>query len=347
MDEPILELEDVSRRYGATLAVDSAAMALRAGRIACLLGPSGCGKSTLLRMIAGLEPVDAGRISIAGAVASEVGTLVAPERRGVGLVFQDNALFPHLDVRSNVGFGLAGMPRAARDERVERLLDQFHIGHLAPRWPHMLSGGEQQRVAIARALAREPALLLLDEPFSGLDGSLRQSVREALIADLRAAGATVLIVTHDPQEAMALADDLMLMAGGRLLQTGTPEECYRRPVSATAARLLGDVIALEGQVAAGAIRTVLGDAPAPGLAEGAAVLLLRPEHVRIAAEGAEGTITAARFAGDTMRVEIDLAGTKVALRLTGEPPAAGTRVRLVFDPAAAQVLASGARDPGG
>ena len=190
--EPILTLAGVSRRYGKAVAVDQASLTLKAGRIACLLGPSGCGKSTLLRLIAGLEPVDGGEVRIAGQTVSTPAAMTPPERRGVGLVFQDNALFPHLDVTGNVGFGLSALTAPKRAERVSRLLDQFHIAHLARSFPHMLSGGEQQRVAIARALAREPALLLLDEPFSGLDGHLRETVRAALLGDLRAAGASVL-----------------------------------------------------------------------------------------------------------------------------------------------------------
>jgi iron(III) transport system ATP-binding protein len=336
--DPILELSAVTRRYGTVAAVDAAGFALHRGRIACLLGPSGCGKSTLLRMIAGLEPVDEGTIRIAGQVVSAPGNQAEPEQRGVGLVFQDNALFPHLDVRGNVGFGLGGMPRAQRHAQVTRLLDQFHIAHLAKSWPHMLSGGEQQRVAIARALAREPALLLLDEPFSGLDGSLRASVRDALLADLRRAGATVLVVTHDPDEAMAIADDLVLMAGGRVLQTGSPDECYRRPVSATAAYLLGEMVLLPGQVAAGQARTALGTHPAPGLPDGPALIGLRPEALSLAPDGVPATVREVRFAGHGHRLRLDLGGTEVTLRLTGTPPAVGETAGVGHDPAAVQVF---------
>ncbi|NCU12562.1 MAG: ABC transporter ATP-binding protein, partial [Sphingomonadaceae bacterium] len=283
--EPILTLAGVSRRYGKAVAVDQASLTLKAGRIACLLGPSGCGKSTLLRMIAGLEPVDGGEVRIAGQTVSTPAAMTPPERRGVGLVFQDNALFPHLDVTGNVGFGLSALTAPERAERVSRLLDQFHIAHLARSFPHMLSGGEQQRVAIARALAREPALLLLDEPFSGLDGHLRETVRAALLGDLRAAGASVLVVTHDPEEAMGIADDLVLMADGRILQTGSPADCYRRPVSPQAARLLGEMILLPGEVRGGAIATALGTLAAPGLPDGPARLGLRPEALRPDAAG--------------------------------------------------------------
>ncbi|MBN8483633.1 MAG: ABC transporter ATP-binding protein [Sphingomonadales bacterium] len=330
--EPILALEGVTRRYGPAVAVDRASLTLHAGRIACLLGPSGCGKSTLLRMIAGLEPVDGGEVRIAGQSVSTPGTMIAPERRGVGLVFQDNALFPHLDVTGNIGFGLSALPAAERAQRVDRLLEQFHIAHLARSFPHMLSGGEQQRVAIARALAREPALLLLDEPFSGLDGHLRETVRASLLGDLRAAGGSVLVVTHDPDEAMGIADDLVLMAAGQILQTGTPADCYRRPVSSAAARLLGEMILLPGEVRAGTITSALGAMPAPGLPDGFAQLGLRPEALRAGGAGAAASLLEQRFVGNGWRVTVDLAGTPVTLRL---PDPVDGEVRLGFDPAAA------------
>lgn len=335
ISEPILTLTGVTRRYGKAVAVDGASLTLAPGRIACLLGPSGCGKSTLLRMIAGLEPVDGGDLRIAGETVSTPAAMTPPEQRGVGLVFQDNALFPHLDVTGNVGFGLSALPPAARAERTRRLLDQFHIAHLARSFPHMLSGGEQQRVAIARALAREPALLLLDEPFSGLDGHLRETVRSALLGDLRAAGASVLVVTHDPEEAMGIADDLVLMAAGRILQTGTPADCYRRPVSAEAARLLGEMILLPGDVRGGTITTALGTMPAPGLPDGPARLGLRPEALRPGGACAAASVLEQRFIGSGWRVTLDLAGTPVTLRL---PEPVDGAVRLGFDPAAASLF---------
>ena len=337
--EPILQLTGVTRRYGNRTAVASASFALHEGRTACLLGPSGCGKSTALRMIAGLEPVDEGEIRIAGREVSAPGRAVAPEDRGVGLVFQDNALFPHLSVSGNVGFGLRHLPRAAREAQVTRLLEQMQVGHLADAWPHQLSGGEQQRVAIARALAREPALLLLDEPFSGLDGMLRESVREALLADLRRTGTTVLIVTHDPAEAMAIADDLILMAGGEVLQVGSPEQCYRHPVSATAARLLGEIVLIPGEVQDGRLDCALGMLPASGWPDGPAQLGIRPEALHLAREGAPATVRNARFAGGDTRLTLDLGGLPLSLRVAGPAPQAGETVFVSFDAAAARILA--------
>ncbi|MDZ3832674.1 MAG: ABC transporter ATP-binding protein [Sphingopyxis sp.] len=327
---PILELLQVTRVHGARTTVEGASFALMPGRIACLLGPSGCGKSTLLRMIAGLEPVNAGEIRVHGAPLSSPDRTVAPEDRGVGLVFQDNALFPHLNVSDNIGFGLAGMSAEVRCERVATLLDRFYIAHLARAWPHTLSGGEQQRVAIARALAREPSLLLLDEPFSGLDGQLRNDVRRSLLADLRDAGATVLIVTHDPEEAMMIADDLILMSDGRILQSGAPNDCYARPVSVAAARLLGDAIVVPATISDGTAQTPLGPVPAPGHPDGPAELAVRPEKLYFAAEGAAAEILSGRCIGNGWLIDLVVGDTQLTLR-TAAPPPPGKTASLAID----------------
>ncbi len=333
-DDPVLELCDVVRAYPGRTAVDDASFVLQPGGITCLLGPSGCGKSTLLRLIAGLEPVDAGEVRIRGQLVAAPGMTAAPEHRGVGLVFQDNALFPHLDVSANVGFGLTGMAPGARRARVAALLDRFHIAHLAAAWPHMLSGGEQQRVAIARALAREPSLLLLDEPFSGLDSHLRGAVRDALLADLRAAGTSVLIVTHDPEEAMMIADNLVLMAAGRILQTGRPEDCYHRPVSIAAARLLGDIAVIDAVVTNGIADTVLGAVQAVGIADGAAKIAVRPDAIVAGSTGVAATVSATRFAGHYYIVEAFAADQYFTFQLPGTPPAIGDPVTLALRPGA-------------
>ncbi len=332
MVSPVLALRGVSRLYGGRPAVAEAGFDLHAGRIACLLGPSGCGKSTLLRLIAGLEPVDAGEIRIGGARMSAVGATVPPEDRGAGLVFQDFALFPHLSVADNIGFGLKSLPSARRDGRVAALLRRFHLEPLASAWPHRLSGGEQQRVAIARALARSPAILLLDEPFSGLDGHLRAAVRQSVLADLRAAGAAVLIVTHDPEEAMLMADDLLLMAGGRILQTGSPESCYLRPVSLAAARLLGEAATLSARVERGVAHTAFGALPAPHLPDGAACAMARPEAPRIGDTGVAAEVSDLRFAGTFHRVTLSSAGATLTALTTGPAPPIGSQVRVTLDP---------------
>jgi iron(III) transport system ATP-binding protein len=341
----VLSVSGVSRRYGSVSAVDKADLELGEGRIACLLGPSGSGKSSLLRMIAGLEPVDAGQIHVAGTCLSAPGRTVPPEQRGVGLVFQDNALFPHLDVARNVAFGIAHLPVAERRERVARLLDQFHVAHLSAAFPHMLSGGEQQRVAIARAMARSPALLLLDEPFSGLDGDLRDRVRDALLADLRGSGATVLVVTHDPAEAMLIADDLVLMAGGRILQSGSPDTCYGEPVSVTAARLLGEVATMPGMISDGMIHTPLGAFTAPGLAAGEGIILLRPHRLRLAGEGSPAQVETVRFAGDCWLVTVLVDRHPLTLRVAGPPPHKGEPIFVAVDAAAIRVFAHGGARP--
>lgn len=335
---PILELRNLTRRYGSRTVVDAASLELRPGRIACLLGPSGCGKSTLLRMIAGLETPDSGEIRIDGQVAASAAGALPPEVRPVGLVFQDNALFPHLNVEGNVGFGLRGLSRAERMRRVRDLLDQFQIGRLARAWPHSLSGGEQQRVAIARALARAPSLLLLDEPFSSLDGETRKTVRTALLEDLRRLGASVLVVTHDPEEALGIGNDLILMAGGRILQSGEPEAVYRRPVSLVAARLLGEMAAFPAEVVGGRLKSALGEVAAPEAGDGPAWLALRPEALTLGETGAPATVTAARFVGDGHRLSLDVGGVRVEVRRRGEPPAPGTTVKVGFKTSDARIF---------
>jgi iron(III) transport system ATP-binding protein len=311
---PILTLHDVTRRHGGLEIVRRAGLQLHRGRITCLLGPSGCGKSTILRMIAGLEPVDEGEILIHGETVSTPRLTVAPEKRGVGMVFQDNALFPHLNVSENIGFGLQALDAETRRRRVRALLSRFHIEHLERAWPHTLSGGEQQRVAIARALARDPMLLLLDEPFSGLDGHLRAQIRRSMIADLREVGAAVLVVTHDPEEAMAIADDLILMAGGHILQTGDPDDCYENPVSTVAARLLGDAVMLPATVTAGVAETPFGPVPAPGLSDGAADMMVRPEDIVLAREGAPATVVSARKSGRDRVLDLAIGDARFTVR---------------------------------
>lgn len=336
-DSPVISLRHVTRRYDSMLAVDDASFTLEPGKTACLLGPSGSGKSTILRMLAGLESVDSGEIHINGRLMSSPGATTPPEKRGVGLVFQDNALFPHLDVRGNIGFGLQGLSAAQRTVRVSELLEQFHIQHLAKSWPHMLSGGEQQRVAIARALAREPSLLLLDEPFSGLDGVLRESIRDAVLQDLRRAGASVLIVTHDPGEAISISDELILMAGGKILQTGSPQDCYHHPRSIMAARLLGDVLLFEGQVRSGRLETILGVHHAEGLTDGPAQLGIRPEALRLQNLGTAAVVKEVRFAGNSFRLTLEVGNSLIHLNTSNRDYQPGQFAFLNYDRKAAQI----------
>ncbi|MBA4762152.1 MULTISPECIES: ABC transporter ATP-binding protein [unclassified Sphingomonas] len=339
MTHPVLDVRTVSRRYGDRPAVTDASFTLTAGGVACLLGPSGCGKSTLLRMIAGLEPVDGGEIHLGGTIASQPGRAIAPEDRGVGLVFQDFALFPHLNVTDNIGFGLRGRPSAARAERVAAMLARFHIEHLAHAWPHTLSGGEQQRVAIARALARDPALVLLDEPFSGLDGQLRAEVRAAVLADLRATGTSVLIVTHDPREAMQVADHLILMSHGQILQTGSPQDCYRAPVSVGAARLLGDALVFPAQIRAGVTQCVIGTFDAGAQADGPAELMVRPDALALREKSPiRAEVIDTRFSGDATDVTVRIAETRFTLSVRGDAPQSGQQVGIAVDPKRARIF---------
>lgn len=334
-----LSVEGVSRAYGERRAVIEATLTLEAGVITCLLGPSGSGKSTLLRLIAGLEPVDAGVIRAGDEVLSRPGQTAAPERRGMGLVFQDYALFPHLTVLDNVRFGLTALPRAERRTRAMAALKRVGLADRAGDWPHALSGGEQQRVALARSLVREPAAILLDEPFSGLDAHLKAGVRDDLTATLRAEGAAVLIVTHDAAEAMMVADRLVLMEAGRVIQSGEPAECHDRPVSVAAARLLGEVNALPVRVAGGAADTPWGSVQAPGLADGPARLLLRPQDLSLGGDGPEGVATAVRFGGRFSEVGVDLGGQALHMHTPGAGPRPGETVHVRADLARACVVA--------
>jgi iron(III) transport system ATP-binding protein len=285
-----LALEAVSHAYGDLLAVADVTLTVAPGELLCLLGPSGCGKTTLLRVAAGLEPLQAGRIVIGDRVVAEPGRSLPPEQRSVGLVFQDYALFPHLNVLDNVAFGLHRLPRELRRSRALELLERVGLADRAALYPDTLSGGQQQRVALARALAPRPPVMLLDEPFSGLDSRLREQVREETRELLEESGAAVLMVTHDPTEAMALGDRLAIMRDGRLEQIGTPAQVYLQPASAFVAAFLSEVNRLRGTVRAGAAATPFGPVAAPGYQDGQSVeVLVRPEAVRLAPASANGS----------------------------------------------------------
>lgn len=279
---PSLSLDHVSHHYGAKQALNDVSLSVAPGEIVCLVGPSGCGKSTLLRIAAGLETIQQGSVAIAGQTIARPGASLPPERRGIGLVFQDYALFPHLNVLDNVRFGLNRLPAAERDERALAALEQVGMGAFVRAFPHALSGGQQQRVALARAMAPRPAVLLLDEPFSGLDTRLRETVRDETLHVLKRSGAATMIVTHDPEEAMFLADRIALLRDGRLVQVGSPTTLYTRPVDAFAASFFGEVNQLSGQVHQGRVETPVGCLTVPHLDEGVAVdVLIRPEALRL------------------------------------------------------------------
>ncbi len=286
----LLEMRDISHHYPglARPALSQVGLSVAANEVVCLLGPSGCGKSTLLRIAAGLEPVQQGSVRVGEHVVADpaTATWVPPERRNVGLVFQDSALFPHLNVFENVAFGINRMPKEQRRRRAMALLEQLHMGQFAESYPHQLSGGQQQRVALARALAPAPALMLLDEPFSSLDARLRDRIRDDTLHVLKSSGSGTLLVTHDPEEAMFMADRIALMRGGRIIQVGTPEDLYCRPVDPFVVTFFGEVNRLTGRVHGGRISTPLGTVDARGFAEGDAVdVMVRPEALRVVGVG--------------------------------------------------------------
>jgi iron(III) transport system ATP-binding protein len=290
---PALVIDDVSRAYGDVVAARSLALTVRPGELVTLIGPSGCGKSTALRLIAGLERPDSGRILIAGEVVADGSSFRAPEKRRVGLVFQDHALFPHLTVAANVAFGLNRWARADRRARVAEVLELVRLGHLAQRYPHELSGGEQQRVALARALAPRPAVVLLDEPFSSLDENLRAQVRAELVGVLRETGTTALFVTHDQTEALSIGDRVAVMRAGEIEQADTPHRVFEQPATRFVATFMGDADFLRAHVhnalltcEIGAVSTV----PGWDHADADVDVVLRPHEVALAAPGGRGPV---------------------------------------------------------
>jgi iron(III) transport system ATP-binding protein len=324
-----LQLEHVSHHYGTVRALDDVTLAVQSGTLMCLLGPSGCGKTTLLRIVAGLEQLQAGRVSIAGQVVADERGAVPPERRRVGLVFQDYALFPHLDVNGNVAFGL---PRGQdRKRRVVEVLDLVGLQGFGTRMPHQLSGGQQQRVALARALAPRPSLLLLDEPFSNLDAALRARVRADVRRILEAAETTAIFVTHDQEEALSLADEIALMWNGQIVQVGTPDLLYDRPTNLDVATFLGEADVLAGSASGRIVVCELGTLPTTDPAEGDVRVMIRPEAIRLnSAPGGHGLIVGREFYGHDQLVAVRLgSGLVVRARLgPGEPLPSGERVEL-------------------
>ncbi|MCE5974654.1 ABC transporter ATP-binding protein [Sinirhodobacter sp. WL0062] len=312
------------------MVVDDVSFSIPAGQVTCLLGPSGCGKSTTLRIIAGVDMQDAGRIYVDGNLVCDTVFRVPPERRAIGLMFQDFALFPHLSVADNVAFGLKGSKEEKRT-RVTELLDRVRLLKHIDNFPHSLSGGEQQRVALARALAPRPRILLMDEPFSGLDERLRDGIRDETLALLKEEGTAVLLVTHEPHEAMRMADQILLMRGGKIVQRGAPYNLYNAPVDRAAAAFFSDINVLKGRVKGALTATPFGDFLTPGHADGAEIdIVIRPQHLKIdfdrAGRGpnptvqdgtpARGVVERARFMGRESLVEFRMDFDGSILRAT-------------------------------
>ncbi|MEZ5754753.1 MAG: ABC transporter ATP-binding protein [Paracoccaceae bacterium] len=278
---PRLDIRNLTRAFGGRPVVDDVSLTVAAGQVTCLLGPSGCGKSTTLRMIAGVEQPDSGLIRIDGQPVCGAGPTLPPEARSVGLMFQDFALFPHLTVAQNVAFGLTG-DKAARAARVGELLERVNLTGYGPKHPHQLSGGEQQRVALARALAPRPKVMLMDEPFSGLDNRLRDGIRDATLDLLKEAGTAVLLVTHEPDEAMRMADEIALMRSGCIVQRGAPYNIYNAPADKAAAAFFSDINVIRGTSRGALTDTPFGAFLTPGHADGAEVeIVIRPQHLKI------------------------------------------------------------------
>src|SRR5215213_607625 len=322
-----LAFDRVSQVYGSLRALDDVSLSVAAGELVCLLGQSGCGKTTLLRVAAGIESPTQGRILLDRREVTGPKLFLPPEARGIGLMFQDYALFPHLSIIENVTFGLRGL--AARDAEIaaKRALSRVGLERYAADYPHVLSGGEQQRVALARSIAPRPGVLLMDEPFSNLDRRLRDAVRDETVAILHETGATTVVVTHDPEEAMRIADRIVLMRSGSIVQAGTAEELYRRPTDLFAARFLCDFNEIEGLCQGGQVLTPVGIFPAPGLAEGEdAVVCIRPQGVRLKPPGfcLDGRVRSRRFLGEVDLVHVAVQGLDRPLQArVREPDRAG------------------------
>ncbi|MEL6616327.1 MAG: ABC transporter ATP-binding protein [Bacteroidota bacterium] len=333
---------------GALPVVNGLSFEVEDGELLAILGPSGCGKTTALRMIAGFVAPDRGRISLDGRVLADETASVAPEKRDIGFVFQDHALFPHLSVAQNVGFGLRGWSRSDKAARVKEIIGRVGLSGLEDRAPHALSGGQQQRVALARALAPRPRLLLLDEPFSSLDALLRHDMRRALREILHTEGTTAILVTHDQEEALQTADRVAVMQAGRIDQIGTPEAIYATPRTLFVAQFLGQTNLTLAEASGDRAETPFGTLRLHREAEGMVLVALRPEHVAIApeasGEGREGVIVERAYKGHdvTYRVQLPPTGIDCLVHSPEAGFAVGDRVRVRATEAAVVLEKAGA-----
>ncbi|WP_085583021.1 MULTISPECIES: ABC transporter ATP-binding protein [unclassified Pseudomonas] len=336
-----LELKSLCKTFGAQTALDDVSLSVPAGSRTVIVGPSGSGKTTLLRMIAGFEFPDAGSLTLNGQTLADSTHAVPAYQRQIGYVPQDGALFPHMTVAANIGFGLAETG-TARSERIAELMDSVALdAGMATRWPHELSGGQQQRVSLARALAQQPRLMLLDEPFSALDTGLRGAMRKMVARLLEATGVTTILVTHDQSEALSFADQLAVMRGGRLVQSGHPMDLYRYPDDEQTARFLGEAVVMPARIEAGWADCDLGRVPvnSNGFC-GDAQIMLRPEQLLLSdtvdAQGCNAVVTERDFGGNTCTLTVELrppaamdSGRSLLVRSTGmHAPSAGSAVQL-------------------
>ena len=317
MEKNTLQLKNISHRNSDNFIVEIDHISVAAGEVVCLLGPSGCGKSTTLRLAAGLDAPDSGTITIGDQVVAGEGHFIPSEERNVGLVFQDYALFPHMTVADNVSFGLRDRTKAEKAEIAQNILSQLGLGRYGDNYPHELSGGEQQRVALARALAPNPSVILMDEPFSGLDTVLRDHVRDETLRILKERNTTTLLVTHDPEEAMRMADHIILMRDGRVVQQGTPAELYSQPVEEFVASFLGALNRVSAKVEPGILISELGQIPWPETETlpSSVDILVRPEAIRLAPPQDDSEPTAmvrlTRSLGPYSLIELELPSGQV------------------------------------
>jgi iron(III) transport system ATP-binding protein len=341
-----LTFEAVVQRFGDLNALDGISLSIAPGELVCLLGHSGCGKTTLLRIAAGVEFPTSGRVLMDGREVTGPHAFVAPEERGIGLMFQDYALFPHLTVLQNVAFGLRALPVDQVEHAARRALSRVGLDRAASEYPHTLSGGEQQRVALARSIAPRPGVLLMDEPFSNLDRRMRDAVRDETVAILREIGATTIVVTHDPEEAMRIADRIVLMRSGTIIQHGSAEDLYLRPADLFAARFFCDFNEVEAVAEGGRVSTPVGVFPASHLPDGtAAVVCIRPQGIRLRPPGfcLPARVLSRRFLGEVELVHVAVQGLDRPLQArlrTATPTTPGHDVGVDVDPHEVLVFAA-------
>lgn len=344
-----LTLENITRSYGNAVALAGLSLDVSPGEIVCLLGPSGCGKTTLLRVVSGIDRPTSGRVLINDREVAGSNLHVPPEKRSVGLMFQDFALFPHLNILDNVAFGLQSLASEERDRAARSILERVGLASFAGAYPSTLSGGQQQRVALARAIVPRPAVMLMDEPFSGLDIQLRDTMQEETLALLRETRATSLIVTHNPEEAMRLGDRIAVLQAGRIVQVGMTESLYRNPASLFVARLFSEINEIPSRVSGGRVDTAAGAFSAPQLADGTeAILCIRERAVEISGPDQEGQgwlkgrVLDLKFLGDVTRLEVAVQGFErpLKVRVSGRDGLnRGSEVKVLIPPQAGLVFA--------